>query len=99
MKRLFSLMMALVMVLSLGITVFAEDPETPAAPAPGTITVTNATVDKVQTVFKIFDATHSGTSVSYSIASDSQFYNVLFIFIGQIDNIFIFIHDCFKFTF
>ena len=78
MKRLFSLMMALVMVLSLGITVFAEDPETPAAPAPGTITVTNATVDKVYTVFKIFDATHSGTSVSYSIASDSQFYNVLF---------------------
>lgn len=78
MKRLLSLIMALVMILSLGITVFAEDPETPAAPAPGTITVTNATVGKTYTVFKIFDATHSGTSVSYGIASDSQFYDILF---------------------
>ena len=78
MKRLLSLMMALAMILSLGITVFAEDPETPAAPAPGTITVTNATVGKTYTVFKIFEATYSGSSVSYKIASDSQFYDILF---------------------
>ncbi|MBR5309657.1 MAG: LPXTG cell wall anchor domain-containing protein [Oscillospiraceae bacterium] len=78
MKRLFSLMMALIMVLSVGITAFAD--ETADQVTHGTITITNATKDQTYTVYKIFDATYDATadSVSYSITKDNQFYSALF---------------------
>lgn len=72
MKRLFALMMALVMVLSLGITAFAEET--------GSITISNTTIGENYAVYKVFDATFAeGTdTVSYTIEDDSQFYSALF---------------------
>ena len=48
MKRLFAIMMALAMMLSLGVTAFAADT--------GTITITNARPEETYTLYKIFDA-------------------------------------------
>lgn len=77
MKRVFALLLALAMVLSLGITAFAT--ETPATPTKGSITITNATVGHTYEIYKIFDATYNADSadqnndgvkdqVSYSIS-------------------------------
>ena len=73
MKKVLAIIMAMVLVLSLGVTAFAED-------TTGSITVTNATKDKTYTVYKIFDASYDEVvdSVSYSIAEDDQFYDVFF---------------------
>ena len=74
MKRLFSFMMALVLVLSLSVTVFAAEDT-------GSITITNATVDKTYAPYKIFDASISGGEDSgfiYSIEKTNQFFTVLF---------------------
>ena len=78
MKRSFALMMALVLVLSLGMTAFAAENT-------GSITITNATIDETYTAYKIFDASiklaadgETAEAVAYSIASDSQFFEALF---------------------
>ena len=88
MKRLFSFMMALVLVLSLGVTAFAEE-ET------GSITVDNATFGETYSVYKIFDASIKyktddkgelvlengkpiADGVAYTIAENSQFFTSLF---------------------
>ena len=74
MKRLFSFMMALVLVLSLSVTVFAAEDT-------GSITITNATVDQTYAPYKIFDASISGGEDSgfiYSIEKTNQFFTVLF---------------------
>ena len=88
MKRLISLMMALVLVLSLGVTAFAEG-ET------GSITVDNATFGETYSVYKIFDASIKyktnekgepvledgklvADGVAYTIAENSQFFDDLF---------------------
>ena len=73
MKKVLAIIMAMVMLLSLGVTAFAEN-------TTGSITVTNATKDKTYTVYKIFDASYDEVvdSVSYSIAEDDQFYDVFF---------------------
>ena len=82
MKRLFALMMALIMVLSLGIVAFADDDSTnpPATPANGTITISNATIGQTYTAYKVFNASVAeGTDkVSYTIDADSKFYPFLF---------------------
>ena len=87
MKRVFALLLALAMVLSLGITAFAT--ETPA-PTKGTITITNATVDHTYKLYKIFDATYANDSidsnndgvkdqVSYSISNENNpIFNYMF---------------------
>ena len=67
-------MMALVMILSLGITGFAADNT-------GSITINNATIDQTYTVYQIFDATFMNDSegktqaVSYSIKPENQFFS------------------------
>ena len=77
MKRVFALLLALAMVMSLGITAFAT--ETSATPTKGSITITNATVGHTYELYKIFDATYNADSadqnndgvkdqVSYSIS-------------------------------
>ena len=73
MKKFLSIIMVLAMVLSLGVTAFADENT-------GTITVTNATKDKTYTVYKIFDASYDEVvdSVSYSILDNNQFYDVFF---------------------
>lgn len=73
MKRLFAIMMALAMMLSLGVTAFAADN--------GSITITNATVGETYAPFKIFDATYDTAkgAVSYTIETEDQFFDELFV--------------------
>ena len=78
MKKFLSILMVMILVLSLGVTVFAEDKT-------GSITITNATIDETYTAYKVFDASiklatdsKSAEAVSYSIKKDSQFFEVLF---------------------
>jgi LPXTG-motif cell wall-anchored protein len=85
MKKLLSLLLVLALVLSMSITAFAAQNN-------GSITITNATVDETYAVYKIFDATISTdaggetNAVSYSIATDNQFFAVLFGADGETDN-------------
>ena len=85
MKRLFALMMALALVLSLGVTAFATDNT-------GSITITNATIGNAYSLYKIFDATYStdangnADAVSYSITTDNQFFSYMFGADGKTEN-------------
>lgn len=74
MKRLFSFMMALVLVLSLGVNAFAAEDT-------GSITISNATVGQTYAPYKIFDASISGGEDGgfiYSITPDNQFFDDMF---------------------
>lgn len=74
MKRLFSFMMALILIFSLSVTVFADE-ET------GSITIKNATIGQTYRLFKIFNATYAEGNqdkVSYTIDSSNIFYDVMF---------------------
>ncbi len=71
MKKFLALLMAALLICSLGSMAFAED-------AKGSITVNGTTKDKVYDVYKIFDLTYSTTgedesaetSVAYTIDPD-----------------------------
>ena len=87
MKKFLSIMMVLALVLSLGVTAFAAET--------GSITITNATIGETYGVYKIFDASiklaadgESAEAVSYTIAQDSQFFEVLFGADGTTENTF-----------
>ena len=86
MKRLFSFMMALVLVLSLSVTAFAAEDT-------GSITITNATVGKEYSVFKIFDATVKDGHTTYSINPGDLFYADLFGTDGKTDNAYFVYHE------
>ena len=82
MKRLFSFMMALVLVLSLSVTAFAAEDT-------GSITITNATIDQTYAPYKIFDASISGGEDSgfiYFIKEENQFFATMFGADGKADN-------------
>ena len=85
MKRLISFLMALVLVLSLSVTVFATENT-------GSITITNATKDDAYSIYKIFDATYStdangnANAVSYSITDGNQFFEYMFGADGKTEN-------------
>ena len=88
MKKFLSILVVLTLVLSLGMTAFATENA-------GSITITNATIDQTYTVYKIFDATikmaangETAEAVSYTIATDSQFFEALFGADGTTDNSF-----------
>lgn len=68
MKRLLTILLALVMVLALGTSAFAAQD--------GTVTVYNATVDHKYAGYKIFDATWDDVneSIAYTIHADSFWY-------------------------
>ena len=76
MKKFLSILLALALLFSLGITAFAATEPT------GTITVTNATQDREYNAYKIFGATISTdkngkTAVSY-IADGSKYFDKIF---------------------
>lgn len=85
MKKFLSIIMVLAMVLSLSITAFAAENE-------GSITITNATIEETYGLYKIFDASISKdangetNAVSYSIATDNQFFTALFGADGTTEN-------------
>lgn len=69
MKRISKFMMALVMILSLGITAFAADGD----PVNGSITVSNAVVGSTYSVYKIFDATYNANGdTTYTITPNTD---------------------------
>lgn len=86
MKRLFSFMMALVLVLSLSVTVFAAEDT-------GSITITNATVNKEYSVFKIFSATVKDGHTTYSIEPGDPFFADLFGEDGTAENDYFVYHE------
>jgi LPXTG-motif cell wall-anchored protein len=77
MKKFLSIIMVLAMVLSLGVTAFAAENT-------GSITITNATIGETYKIYKFFDASISKdadgetNAVSYNIATDNQFFDVMF---------------------
>ena len=85
MKRVFAFLLVLAMVLSLGITAYAEEAAT------GSITITNATIGVDYNLYKIFDATYAKDEdgdvvvgadgknvVSYTITDESHFFAAMF---------------------
>ena len=85
MKKFLSILLVLTMVLSLGITAFADENT-------GSITITNATIGDGYSLYKIFDATYStdasgnADAVSYSITADNQFFAYMFGADGKTEN-------------
>ena len=77
--------MVLVFVLSLGITVYADQ-------GTGSITITNATIGHSYSLYQIFNATYSTDAngntdaVSYSIDDDNQFFSYMFGADGTTEN-------------
>lgn len=84
MKRALAFLMALALVLSLGIGVSA-------AGTKGSITITNATIDKTYNLYKFFDATYAVDEdgktkldangdplVSYTIETSNRFFEAMF---------------------
>lgn len=72
MKRFASLALALVMALAMAVPAFAANN--------GTITISNATIGETYSIYKIFDATYSGTdneNASYTITEESEWYNLV----------------------
>ena len=66
MKKIFALLIAMVMVLSMSTSVFAA--------GSGSITIQNTVNGKEYNVYKVFDATYSGTNVAYTYdGSDTTF--------------------------
>ena len=85
MKKFMSILMVLTLVLSLGVTAFADENT-------GSITITNATIGNAYSLYKIFDATYStdasgnADAVSYSITADNQFFAYMFGADGKKEN-------------
>ena len=71
MKKFLSFVMVLALICSLGVTVFAATDD-------GSVTITNATIGQTYKLYKLFDASYSGSAISYSLKKDSQFYSALF---------------------
>ena len=67
-KKLFSVLLALVMVFALATTAFAQE-VTVAGDGKGSITISNAAKGETYTIYKLFDATVTGTaggSIAYT---------------------------------
>ena len=81
MNRLAALLAVLVMSTTMASTAFAEDPVTAEASvaSTGTITVQNTVKGATYTLYKIFDATTNGTSVSYTVpeGTSEEFYTAI----------------------
>ena len=70
MRKLFTVLLALAMTLTLAVSAFAAD-------TTGSITITNPQEDHTYTAYKIFDVTYSGKNYSYTISdTDAAFSTV-----------------------
>ena len=70
MKKFVSILLAVMLIFALAVTAMASTVE----PTTGTITVKNATKGYTYNAYKVFDATYSGTKVSYKTASANATY-------------------------
>ena len=76
-RKLASLLLALVMVFALAVTAFADEPGTTTTPVTGSITVDNPQNGTTYTAYKIFDVTYNGDNYSYTIKGDSKWYDTV----------------------
>lgn len=70
MRKLFTVLLAMVMTLALAVPAFAAEPT-------GSITITNPQEGRVYTAYKIFDVIYSGDNHSYTIRKDSPAYQTV----------------------
>lgn len=70
MRKLFTVLLALVMTLALAVPAFAAD-------TTGSITITNPQGDRTYTAYKIFDVTYSGEHYSYTISENDPAYSTV----------------------
>lgn len=75
MKKLASILLALVMVLSMATTAFAA-----------TISVNNVLDGAEYSAYKVFDVTNSGNAYSYTIKSNSDWYDTVSAFAAVAEN-------------
>ncbi|MCD8127958.1 MAG: isopeptide-forming domain-containing fimbrial protein [Oscillospiraceae bacterium] len=68
-KKFSAILLALLMVMAMSLTAFADNDD-------GSITITNATVGETYSVYKLLDLTYNtgGTSYAYTIDSSSDWY-------------------------
>lgn len=69
MRKLFTVLLAMVMTLALAVPAFAADT--------GSITITNPQGDHTYTAYKIFDVTYSGDNHSYTISDTDAAYSTV----------------------
>ena len=67
-KRISSLLLALLMILTMSVTTFA-------AGTTGSITIDNPVTGHTYTAYKIFDVVYSGDNYSYTIDSGSAWFS------------------------
>ena len=80
MKKLFAMLIAMVMVLGMTTTTALADG------TDGTISINNAAVGKEYKAYKILDATYSGEAISYSTKTPNIFENSPFTVSSQADS-------------
>lgn len=77
-KKLLSLVLVLVLALALAVPGFAAQTVNSGLKGTGTIKITNATIGETYTIYKVFDATYSGSdNASYTIHKDSKWYGIV----------------------
>lgn len=75
-KKFFAILLCLTMILGLATTA-AASPADSEPVTTGSITVNNPAVGDTYNLYKIFDATYSGTNVAYTMAADSVWKTVV----------------------
>ena len=70
MRKLFTVLLAMVMTLALAVPAFA-------AGTTGSITIANPQGDRTYTAYKIFDVTYSGKNYSYTISDADDVFNTV----------------------
>ena len=70
MRKLFTVLLAMVMTLALAVPAFAAEPT-------GSITIANPQEGRVYTAYKIFDVTYSGENYSYTINKTDAAYSTV----------------------
>lgn len=70
MRKLFTVLLALAMTLTLAVPAFAAE-------TTGSITIINPQVDRTYTAYKIFDVTYSGENYSYTINKTDAAYSTV----------------------
>ena len=79
MKKMIALLLAMTMVMAMGMTVFAAK-TVEVGDGNGSITLENGTTGQKYQLYKVFDATYSGTNVSYTFTktdANAEFYTAL----------------------
>lgn len=77
-KKLLSLAMVVILALAMAVPSFAVQTVDSSLEGTGTITITNATLEETYSIYKVFDATYSGSdNASYTIKNDSKWYGIV----------------------